>query len=167
MVDPSISPLQEGNPNGSVVSLADKTADADDNISRDDAPLGWVDLTITDADDASKSHRFRLETALTPAQQTYGLMFRKSLDADGGMIFFMPYPVIQSIWMKNTYIPLDVVFVREDGTIAHIHPNAKPHDLTPIRSPEPVVAIVELKGGITSELDINTGDKIAVPPYLP
>lgn len=84
-------------------------------------------------------------------------MFRRSLEPNGGMLF--PYAPTQVVgfWMKNTLIPLDMIFVREDGTIARIV-TAKPLDETTISSGEPVAEVIEIRGGRAAELGIKEGD---------
>jgi uncharacterized membrane protein (UPF0127 family) len=104
-------------------------------------------------------HRFTVEVAQTPAEQEAGLMFRRSLAGDRGMIFPYDPPQDVAFWMKNTLIPLDMVFIRADGTIARIA-TAKPLDETPVPAGEPVAAVLELRGGRASELDIREGDRV-------
>ena len=89
-------------------------------------------------------------------------MFRKNVPADSGMIF--PYDPAQDVafWMKNTLVPLDIVFIREDGTIARIT-HARPMDLTPLPSGEPVAAVLELRAGRAAELGILAGDRVSWP----
>jgi uncharacterized membrane protein (UPF0127 family) len=106
---------------------------------------------------------FNVEIATTPRQHTYGLMFRRSLPHDAGMIFMQPGDFETSFWMKNTFIPLDMLFVRHDGTIAKIVVNAKPLDLSPIPSGEPVRAIVEINGGEAAARGLKEGDKVIFP----
>jgi hypothetical protein len=130
------------------------------------APAGSIALTITSANGA---HRFIVEQAATAAQQERGLMFRTAITADGGMLFW-PYPPDikgqhqppqnANFWMKNTPSALDIVYIRADGTIAHIAENAVPFDETPLPSGEPVAAVLELKGGRAIELGIAQGDKV-------
>lgn len=105
-------------------------------------------------------HHFMVEIAASPEQQERGLMFRKSLGADRGMLF--PYEPAQQVafWMKNTLIPLDIVFIRADGTIARIT-NAEAMDLTPLPSGEPVAAVLEIRAGRSAELKIKEGDKVS------
>lgn len=119
---------------------------------------GARDLTITTKD--GKVHAFKVELALTPQQQAYGLMNRTSLPENAGMLFFWAEEREQSFWMKNTLIPLDLIFIRKDGTIHHIHHNAKPHDLTALPSKGPVSAVLEVNGGTAERLKIAKGDKI-------
>ncbi|GLV20298.1 hypothetical protein TomMM35A_01610 [Sphingobium sp. TomMM35A] len=107
------------------------------------------------------SHRFAVETAVTPQQQEKGLMFRKSLDADGGMLFPMTPPRTASFWMKDTLIPLDMLFIRTDGTIAFIAANAAPYSRVPVSAGVPVTAVLELRGGRAAELGISEGDSVS------
>ncbi|MBN8808227.1 MAG: DUF192 domain-containing protein [Sphingomonas sp.] len=122
-----------------------------------------VAVTITSA---NGPHVFQVERAVTPAEQERGLMYRTDLTDTNGMLFW-PYPAgggaprVASFWMKNTPSALDIVFIRADGTIAHIAENAVPHDETPLSSEEPVAAVLEVKGGRTSALGIAEGDKVS------
>ncbi len=108
---------------------------------------------------AAGEHLFTVQVAATPEQQEHGLMFYRSLGADQGMIFPYDPPATVSFWMKNTLIPLDMVFIRADGTIARIA-TAKPLDLTPVPSGEPIAAVLELRGGRAAELGIREGDQV-------
>jgi len=115
-------------------------------------------------------HVFQVETAKNPAEQERGLMFRTTIPKDGGMIF-APYPPEggapreASFWMKNTPSPLDIVFIRADGTIARIAENAIPFNETPLPSGEPVAAILEINGGRSAELGIAPDDKVTWPGH--
>ena len=86
-------------------------------------------------------------------------MFYRSLGADRGMIFPYDPPQNVAFWMKNTLIPLDMVFIRADGTIARIV-TAKPLDLTAVPAGEPIACVLEIRGGRASELGIREGDKV-------
>lgn len=116
-------------------------------------------------DSGSGSHVFTVETAKTVEEQARGLMYRTDLKPDGGMLFW-PYPPDgaapreANFWMKNTPTPLDIVYIRGDGTIAHIAENTVPFSEDPIPSREPVGAVLELVGGRTSELGISEGDRV-------
>jgi len=90
-------------------------------------------------------------------------MFRTSLPEQGGMIFPMSPPRWATFWMKNTLIPLDIIFVRFDGHIARIAANAVPEDLTPIESGEPVAAVFEIAGGGAAAAGIAEGDIVRWP----
>ena len=104
-------------------------------------------------------HHFIVEVAATPEQQERGLMFRKSLAHDRGMIFPYDPPQEVAFWMKHTLIPLDIIYIRSDGTIARIV-NAEPMDITPLPSGEPVVAVLEIGGGRAKDLGIHEGDMV-------
>jgi uncharacterized protein len=104
--------------------------------------------------------KFKVEVARTPEEQARGLMFRESLPADGGMIFPMVPPRYASFWMKNTVIPLDMIFIRPDGSIARIEPETVPYSLEPLGSGEPVSAVLELSGGRAAALGISEGDRV-------
>lgn len=116
-----------------------------------------VPLTITSA---GKAHKFIVEVANTPEEQSRGLMFRQSLAPDRGMIFPYDPPVNASFWMKNTLIPLDMVFIRPNGTIGRIAENTVPLSLDPVPALEPVSAVLEIAGGRASELGLKPGDKV-------
>jgi uncharacterized membrane protein (UPF0127 family) len=120
--------------------------------------LKQVPLTIQSA---SGTHRFTVEVAETPEQQAQGLMNRQSLGPDRGMIFPRNPPGDASFWMKNTLIPLDIIFIRADGTIARIAENTVPLSLDPVPSLEPVVAVLEIPGGRSAELGVKAGDKVS------
>jgi uncharacterized membrane protein (UPF0127 family) len=118
-----------------------------------------VPLTIRSA---TGEHRFTVEVAATPEQQERGLMFVRSLAPDRGMIFPYDPPQQVSFWMKNTLIPLDMVFIRADGTIARIA-TAKPLDETPVPGGEPIAAVLEIAAGRAAELGIREGDRVDWP----
>lgn len=103
---------------------------------------------------------FSVEIAGTNRQIMIGLMNRDQMDDDHGMLFLFKQPAERSFWMKNTLIPLDMLFIRSDGTIHKIHENAQPNDLTSIKSDGPVPAVLELNGGLTRKLGIKVGDKV-------
>lgn len=117
---------------------------------------------------ANGAHVFTLEVARTAAQQQRGLMYRTHLAPDFGMLF-APYPPeggaprVANFWMKNTPSPLDIIFIRADGTIARIAENAVPFDETPLSSGEPVAAVLEIPGGRAAELGIGEGDRVVLP----
>jgi uncharacterized membrane protein (UPF0127 family) len=113
-----------------------------------------VPLTIRSRNGA---HEFTVEISATPEQQERGLMFRRSLGDDRGMIFPYDPPQDVAFWMKNTLIPLDMVFIRSDGTIARIT-TAQPMDLTPVPGGEFIAAVLEIRGGRAAELGIKEGD---------
>lgn len=112
---------------------------------------------------AGKVHAFKVEVARTEAEQERGLMFRDHLSPDGGMIFPMSPPRPASFWMKNTLIPLDMIFIRADGSIARIVAQTVPYSLEPVSSGEPVAAVLEIAGGRAGELGIAEDDKVDWP----
>jgi uncharacterized protein len=105
-------------------------------------------------------HVFNVEVARTEDEQERGLMFRPSIPADGGMLFPFHVPRVASFWMKNTQAPLDMIFIRPDGSIARIAENTIPYSLAPVSSAEPVKAVLEIAGGRAAELGIGEGDKV-------
>jgi uncharacterized protein len=109
----------------------------------------------------NRSHEFRVEVAATEAEQQRGLMFRESLGPNEGMLFPFPQPRPAQFWMKNTLIPLDMIFIRADGSIARIAVNTVPHSLDPVGVDEPVAAVLEIAGGRSVELGINEGDRVS------
>lgn len=109
---------------------------------------------------ARGSHRFDVEVAATPQEQEKGLMFRKELAADGGMLFPMEPPRTASFWMKDTLIPLDMIFIHTDGTIAFLKSDAQPYSRIPVSAGVPVAAVLELRGGRAAELGIAEGDLV-------
>jgi len=111
-------------------------------------------------DTASGSHHFSIELALTPEQQEQGLMFRRSLPPDAGMLFDFGETREASFWMKNTLIPLDMLFIDGEGHIADIHERAVPLSEDPIDSKVPVRAVLEVNGGTVSRLGIKLGDVV-------
>ena len=107
-----------------------------------------------------QEHVFDLELALTLTELRDGLMHRESLPEKTGMLFLFGVNEPRNFWMKNTLIPLDIIFILSDGTIHHIHKNAKPLDETQIYSNGPVWSVLEINGGLTSKLGIQVGDKV-------
>jgi uncharacterized protein len=103
----------------------------------------------------------RVEVARSSEQQKRGLMFRESLADDAGMLFPYDTPQTVSFWMKNTVIPLDMIFIRADGTIARIAAETEPYTLEAEKSGEPVAAVLEIAGGQAAALGIAEGDKAA------
>lgn len=111
-------------------------------------------------------HVLHVEIANTPAQRQRGLMFRKSMPEDHGMLFIFPSDQLLSFWMKNTYIPLDIAYIAQDGTIEEIH-HMTPLSLNPIQSDHYVRYALEVNGGAFKAMGIVVGDKAVFPPDLP
>jgi uncharacterized membrane protein (UPF0127 family) len=114
---------------------------------------------------ASGPHRFTVELATSPAQMMQGLMFRQSLAPDAGMLFDYQAPSMASMWMKNTLIPLDMLFVDATGHIVNIHERAVPGSLDTIAAAAPVRAVIELNGGTAARLGIRPGDRVIYPIF--
>jgi uncharacterized membrane protein (UPF0127 family) len=129
-------------------------------LERSPAGLDQVPLTIASK---GKIHRFVVEVARTPQEQERGLMERQSLASDRGMIFLFDPPKMAGFWMKNTLIPLDMIFIKADGTIANIAENTVPLSLEPVVSTAEVVAVLEISGGRSAELGISAGDRVEWP----
>lgn len=114
-------------------------------------------LTI---DTAKGQDRFTVELALSPAQQEQGLMFRRALAPNAGMLFVFPDTRQAVFWMKNTLIPLDMLFISANGTVADLHERAVPLSEVNIVSKVPVKAVLEVDGGTVSRLGIKVGDTV-------
>jgi uncharacterized membrane protein (UPF0127 family) len=119
--------------------------------------LEVIPLTVTQD---GKEHRFRVEVAKTDAEQSQGLMFRTEMGPDEGMLFPTERPQARSFWMKNTVIPLDLLFIGPDGLISNIAANAVPYSLEPIPSSGAAIAVLELNGGRAAELGIEPGARV-------
>ena len=104
--------------------------------------------------------RFMVEMATTWPQQEQGLMFRKSVSPNSGMLFDFGQEQETAFWMKNTLVPLDMLFIKANGTIARIAVNAKPLSEDSIPSYEPVRAVLEIAGGRAAQLGVKAGDKV-------
>jgi uncharacterized membrane protein (UPF0127 family) len=109
---------------------------------------------------AGGPQRFSVELALTPEQEMQGLMYRPRMDADAGMLFDFGNSEIRTFWMRNTLIPLDMLFVAADGKIVDIHERAVPLSEDLIASSAPARAVLELNGGTVSRLGIKIGDTV-------
>ena len=108
----------------------------------------------------SKSHVFIVEIARTDRQQRQGLMFRRRLASNEGMLFVYSSAKILKMWMKNTYLPLDMLFIDASGRIVNIVERTVPGSLETISSVERAMAVLEVNGGTTSRLKIQKGDRV-------
>ena len=106
------------------------------------------------------THEFVVERAVSLDQQARGMMFRETMGADTGMIFEFDEPKVATIWMKNTSIPLDILFVRSNGRILKIEHMAQPYKLRSASSEAVVASVVELQGGRSRDLGIMPGDLV-------
>lgn len=125
--------------------------------------LPQTDLLV---ETASSQFRFEVEIADDPAERAQGLMFRETLADNAGMLFIYPEPQKVEFWMKNTPLSLDIVFVRQDGTIARIAERTTPFSEATIPSGEAIIAVLEVKGGLMRELGIAVGDRLRQAQYF-
>ncbi|HEY3776484.1 MAG TPA: DUF192 domain-containing protein [Rhizomicrobium sp.] len=130
---------------------------ADAAIPKANAPLPVTSVVI---DSGHGAVRFTTEIAGDPASQERGLMFRTKLAPNAGMLFDFHTPAFQTFWMKNTILPLDMLFIRADGTISSIAQEATPYSETPIPSYERVRAVLEINGGRAAALGIEPGQRV-------
>ena len=107
--------------------------------------------------------RFTVELADDPAERSQGLMFRESMPRSQGMLFLYEQPQRAVFWMKNTLIPLDMIFLDETGTVTHIHENAVPLDETGIDGGTGVLAVLEINGGLSRQLGVEVGNELRHP----
>lgn len=143
------------------------------------APItGLVPAAPAAAQDAAKTEpltihgkdgtrRFDVEVMRTDADRSRGLMFRRAMAANHGMLFDFERTEPVAMWMKNTYLPLDMVFIRSDGTIAHVAADTEPLSTAIIQSPEPVLSVLELNAGTAAKLGLRAGDRVEHPLFKP
>lgn len=115
---------------------------------------------------AQGRHAFTVELAATPDSRRQGLMHRRELAQDAGMLFIFERRGPRSFWMKNTLIALDMLFLVGDGRIVYIHHNAQPHSLTAISPAAAAVAVLEINGGLSRRLGIKVGDQVLHPSLM-
>lgn len=141
-------------------SAAGSRAKAEPSASpgRDDDLFASRGHVVIDA--PSGPLRFSVELALTDRERQHGLMYREHLDDDAGMLFIFERPRVQSFWMKNTRIPLDMIFIGEGGEIVGIVESAEPLTLTARRVDGPSRYVLELNGGATRKLGITAGQRV-------
>ena len=127
------------------------------------APAFAADLPVENITVTSKTgkHVFKVEVAADDASCELGLMYRKEMAPDAGMLFDFQTAQFVSFWMENTVLPLDMLFVRADGTIARIKANATPYSRQSIPSGEKVQLVIELNGGRAAQLGIAAGDRVS------
>ncbi|OHC54463.1 MAG: hypothetical protein A3D16_09805 [Rhodobacterales bacterium RIFCSPHIGHO2_02_FULL_62_130] len=106
---------------------------------------------------------FTVEVADEAAERSQGLMFREKMATSAGMLFVYEQPVHAKFWMKNTLIPLDMIFVDAAGRVTRVHPNAVPHDETPIDGGEGVSFVLEINGGLAQRMGIVEGAEMRHP----
>jgi uncharacterized membrane protein (UPF0127 family) len=142
-----------------MASLAACQPSASNAVELGQSPAGLEQVPLTITSDGGL-HRFTVEVASTSEQQATGLMYRNKLSPDRGMVFPFDPPRDASFWMRNTLIPLDMIFIRADGSIANIEANTVPYSEEPVTSDGPVMAVLEIAGGRSAELGIKPGDKV-------
>ena len=114
---------------------------------------------------AQGARSFEVEVMRTDEERARGLMFRRYMPADRGMLFDFKETQPVMMWMKDTFIPLDMLFIRKDGSIARIAENTEPHSTRTIASGEPVLAVLEINGGVAAKLGIKAGDRVQHPLF--
>lgn len=114
---------------------------------------------------SSGRHVFQVEVARTSDERARGLMFRRFMPQDRGMLFDFERSEPVAMWMQNTYIPLDMVFIRADGTVARVHEGAEPLSTRTIPSGEPVLSVLELNAGVAQRIALKAGDRVEHPLF--
>lgn len=141
---------------GALIVLGSAAARADEAA----CDIGRVDLRDTDL-----STSFVVELADTAQERAKGLMFREELAPDAGMLFIYDSPQTVAFWMKNTLIPLDMIFVGADGLVRRVHHEAQPGDLTAIEGGRDILAVLEINGGQARRLGIAPGTQMRHPAF--
>ena len=136
---------------------ARRTAPAQVSAQHPISGLKVVPLTVTHGKTA---HHFRVEVAKTEAEQEKGLMFRKAMGENEGMIFPMTPPRFAAFWMRNTVLPLDIIFIGANHRVLNVAANAVPYSDTPLPSAGAAAAVLELNGGRAAALGIGRGDLV-------
>lgn len=116
---------------------------------------------------ATGSHGFDIEVMRSEAELEKGLMFRRQMDADKGMLFDFGAPQQVSMWMKNTYLPLDMVFIARNGAVVAVKQNAEPMSEAIISSGRPVTGVLELNAGTAKRIGLKVGDEVRHPMFKP
>ena len=123
-------------------------------------PVSGLEVIPLSVIHAGKEHNFRVEVARTSAEQAQGLMFRTAMGPDEGMLFLRNPPDVPSFWMRNTVIPLDIIYIGSDRRILNIVANAVPYDETPLPARGVSIAVLELNGGRAAQLGLAPGDRL-------
>ena len=133
------------------------------------APLRAVEATPVQQQlqivTASGSHPFAIEFVRSRADMEKGLMFRKTMAADHGMLFDFGKPQTITMWMKNTYLPLDMVFIAPDGHVVHVVEHAAPMSEAIISSESPALSVLEVNAGIAEKIGVKAGDLVKAPLF--
>jgi uncharacterized membrane protein (UPF0127 family) len=131
------------------------------------APALCGELDSLEIVTATGRHAFQVEIVDNDATREHGLMDRRYMAADHGMLFEFDHEAPVSFWMKNTYIPLDMIFIAPSGVVTHIAANAEPLSERVIPSGGPCVAVLELNGGTAASIGLKVGDKVRHPFFKP
>ncbi|PCJ97303.1 MAG: hypothetical protein COA45_10225 [Zetaproteobacteria bacterium] len=126
--------------------------------------LKKADIWILSGDDTRNN--FTVELALTTQEQQVGMMFRRSIAPNTGMLFLFEDVRERNFWMKNTVVSLDIIFIRKDGVIHHIYPNAEINSLSRISSSGEVSAVLEIGAGEAQRLGLHVGDRVLYEAFL-
>jgi uncharacterized membrane protein (UPF0127 family) len=129
------------------------------------APAMAAELQPLEVSSKNGVHVFGVEMAKTDAERAKGLMFRRELPDGVGMLFDFDRDQEVSMWMQNTYIPLDMIFIRADGRIHRIAENTEPMSTRTVSSGGPVRAVLEVSGGTAKKLGIAPGDRVGHPMF--
>lgn len=122
------------------------------------ARLEVVAVRIATSD--GKTHRYRAEVARTPEQQARGLMYRRTMARDAGMLFPFPEPRMASFWMSNTYLPLDIIFISPQGRVVNVGEGV-PLTLDTVESAAPAGSVLELNRGEAARIGLAPGDRVS------
>ena len=115
---------------------------------------------------ATGSHRYHVEVAADEASREHGLMDRRKMAPDHGMLFEFQKRAPVAFWMKNTYLPLDMLFIDSDGVVKRVQENATPMSQALIPSGEPVTGVLELNAGQAARIGVRPGDKVIFPSFF-
>ena len=126
------------------------------------APLSATTIEIVTN---SGPHSFAIEVMRTPAELEKGLMYRRHMAADAGMLFDFGAPQRVSMWMKNTFLPLDMVFIARDGRVVSVKQNAEPQSERIIPSGGDVTGVLELNAGTAKRIELKVGDQVRHPMF--
>lgn len=122
---------------------------------------------LLSAPDGTRRAAVRVELALTPARRELGLMYRNHMDEDAGMLFVFPAPSRLTFWMKNTEIPLDMIFADSSGIVVGIVANAEPYSERPVGPETPALYVLEVNGGFCARHGVRSGDRISFLGFTP
>jgi uncharacterized protein len=133
------------------------------NLARERGKEAQVQSRLERVEIASggRTHVLQVEVMRTADEKARGLMFRQFMPEDRGMLFDFEREQPVSMWMRNTYIPLDMLFIKADGVLHHIHERAQPLDETPIPSRGDVRFVLEINGGVAAKLGLKAGDRVS------